>query len=226
MLEIKFHENKTAVFGSSFARCFENFYTNTFVYPASTAKGLNNPNSQIKINEKICFELKSLEKSSTLIFFFGTVDLNFVVNYKYNIIDQFDCKKYIKKIVHQYINFLKKNTENFNVLICEVPISHVKDENLIKILKLHEKKRNNFDLQSKFMKVIPQEVRNKNILLLNNQLEKLCDNNGFKLLKINKYFRNSEGNYKIPLKYIRKDKLDHHLKDNIVELYLKSLKTL
>ena len=41
--------------------------------------------------------------------------------------------------------------------------------------------------------------------------------------KLNKYFKNSLGHYKIPLKYIKKNILDHHLKNNIVELYLNEI---
>tara|TARA_B100000767_G_scaffold95414_1_gene91801 strand:- start:19523 stop:20185 length:663 start_codon:yes stop_codon:yes gene_type:complete len=218
--------NKTSVFGSSYARSFENLFPNTFVFQASTAKGLNNPNSQSKVNKKICSKLNSLQKSSNVIFFLATVDLNFVTNYKYNLIDNFNCEKYIIKSVNHYINFIKNNIKHLNVFICEAPISHITDENLIKILKVYENQRDNSWIESKITKVIPYEIRNKHILLFNKELEKLSDINGFKLLKINKYFKNSAGDFKIPSKYIRKNKLDHHLKNNIVELYLKSLKTL
>ena len=215
--------NKISVFGSSSARSFKSLFPNTFVFSASTAKGLNNPNSQSKVNKKICSKLKSLQKGSNVIFFFGAVDLNFITNYKYNLIDKFNCEKYIIKSANHYINFIKKNTKHLNIFICEVPISHITDEKLIKIIKFNEK---DIWIESKLTKVIPHEIRNKHILLFNKELEKLCDINDFKLLKINKYFKNSAGVFKIPSKYIRKDELDHHLKNNISELYLKSLKDL
>jgi hypothetical protein len=218
--------NKISVFGSSSARSFESLFPNTFVFPTSTAKGLNNPNSQSKVNKNIYCKIKSLQKSSNVIFFFGAVDLNFVTNYKYNLIDKFNCEKYIIKSANHYINFIKKNTNHLNIFICEVPISHVIDKNLIKILKFYENQREDIWIESKLTKVILHEIRNKHILLFNKELEKLCDINDFKLLKINKYFKNSAGDFKIPSKYIRKDELDHHLKNNISELYLKSLNDL
>ena len=81
-------------------------------------------------------------------------------------------------------------------------------------------------MKSELNTVLPQKIRNKYILLFNESLEKLCKINGFEMLRINKYFKISEGNFKIPAKYIRQDDLDHHLKENIAELYLKSLKDL
>jgi len=61
--------NQTTVFGSSSARAFESIFTNTFVFPESTAKGLNNHNSESKVNNKICSKLISLQKGSNAIFF-------------------------------------------------------------------------------------------------------------------------------------------------------------
>ncbi len=215
-----------AVFGSSSARCFESLITNTYVYPGSTAKGLYNPNSQSKANKNIRLKLKSLQKGTYVIFLFGGVEMNFIINYNHNLNDQFNFEKYIIKCSVKDINFIKKNTNHFNVLICEVPISHITDGNLIKILNFYGKEINHNGLKSKLNTVLPQKIRNKYILLFNESLEKLCEINGFKMLRINKYFKISEGNFKIPAKHIRKDELDHHLRDNIVELYLKSLKDL
>jgi len=138
--------------------------------------------------------------------------------------NEFDCKKYIIKSANEYINFIKKNTKHLNVFICEAPITHITDKNLIKIINFYKTQRENLSLESKLTKVIPYEIRNKQVLLFNKELERICDINGFKLLEINKYFKNTAGDFKIPSKYIRKDELDHHLKNNISKLYLKSLK--
>lgn len=215
-----------AVFGSSSARCFESLITNTHVYSGSTAKGLNNPNSQSKVNKNIQLKLKSLQKGTNVIFFFGSVDINFILNYNHNLNNQFNFKKYTIKCSVEYINYIKKNTNHLNILICELPISQITDSNLIKLLNFSGKERKHGGFKSKINTVLSHKNRNKYILLFNESLEKLCKINGFEMLRINKYFKISEGNFKIPAKYIRKDKLDHHLKDNIVELYLKSLKDL
>ncbi|MDG2052930.1 MAG: hypothetical protein P8J69_04100 [Flavobacteriaceae bacterium] len=217
---------KFTIFGSSSACCFENLFPNTYKYQASTAKGLNNINSRSNVNEKICNIIDLLSENSDIIFFFGEVDLSFVINYKFNKNNKFNCEKYIIEAAEHYVNFVKKNTENMNIYICEVPISHVKDQFLIKIINSYKKQKIDSWEQSINPKVIPHKIRNQYILSFNSELERLCKINDFKFLEINKYFKNSLGHYEIPLKYIKKNILDHHLKNNIVELYLNSLKIL
>ena len=217
---------EVAVFGSSSACCFKNLYPNTYPYAAASAKGLSNINSKSKVNQKIYSVIKLLRKNSDVFFLFGEVDLSFVINYKYNNNHKFNCEKYIIESAKHYVKFIKKNTQDLNVYVCEVPISHVNDENLIKIINSYKKQKIESWEKSISPKVIQHETRNKYILLFNSELKKLCKINNFKLLKINDYFKNSPKSYKIPLKYIKKDQLDHHLKNNIVELYLQSLKNL
>jgi hypothetical protein len=214
------------IFGDSNTCYFENLYSNTYQYPASSAKGLNNINSRSKVNQKIHSIIKLLSKNSDVLFLFGQVDLSFVINYKFNKNHKFNCEKYIIESAKHYVNFIKKTTQYLNVYICEVPISHVNDENLIKIINSYKKQKIESWEKSISPKVIPYNTRIKHNLLFNSELEKLCRINNFKLLKINDYFKNSSKGYKIPSKYIKKDPLDHHLKDNIVELYLKSFKNL
>ena len=86
---------KFTIFGSSSACCFENLFPNTYKYQASTAKGLNNINSRSNVNEKICNIIDLLSENSDIIFFFGEVDLSFVINYKFNKNNKFNCEKIV-----------------------------------------------------------------------------------------------------------------------------------
>jgi hypothetical protein len=61
--------------------------------------------------------------------------------------------------------------------------------------------------------------------LFNNKLKEVCILNNFKFLKINEYFTSEDGKIEIPTKYLMKERLNHHLSGDIVELYMKSLAT-
>jgi len=217
------------VFGDSHSECFlnrHNFQVNYF--RASSAKGLNNPNSINGVNQQILNIVNTLPNNSNLIFFFGKVDMDFILNYKYNTTNKTDFNDYTIEIVYSYIEFIKNNITNHNIFVCEIPISHINDENLLSIL--HDKRNlDNINLHvsetdkniySNFDKIIPYKERIDYYTLFNKELAEKCKTNHFKFLEINKYFLNEKGDYEIPLKYIKNDKFDHHLNNNISELYL------
>tara|TARA_Y100000389_G_scaffold192334_1_gene219642 strand:- start:493 stop:1182 length:690 start_codon:yes stop_codon:yes gene_type:complete len=222
--------NNFYIFGDSHASCFQNF-NNVVSIPASSAKGLANKNSKTKTNITIVKLLKNIENNSNLIFFFGKVDMDFILNYKYNTQSNFENYEiFIIKIVHSYINFIKLNTLNQNVFICELPISHLSDQQLLSVIKWEGHMNNinshlsdeNKNIYSNFNKVIPFQTHLKYYSIFNNELQNICNKTGFKILEINKYFKHASGTYHIPQKYL-KNTVDHHLKHNIEELYLKSL---
>jgi hypothetical protein len=221
------------VFGDSHSLCFDGICKKVHAFHASSAKGLSNINSLSQTNEKICLELNNiniLEKNiPNILFFFGKVDMDFTLNYKYNADPNMNFNDYIINIVNLYVNFIKKNAVNKNIYICELPIPHMNDDNLLKRINNENSMKNinnylsdanKFDIIH-INKVFNYDKRLNFYLLFNQELKKLCENNSFKLLEINKYFINDKKEYKIPTKYINNDNLDHHLNNVIYELFMK-----
>jgi hypothetical protein len=130
--------NNFYVFGDSHARCFSNIVNNLYFYPAASAKGLSNSNSISKTNQSIISILNALPEKTNIIFFFGKVDLDFILNYKYNLNIEIDFNKYILDIVNSYIDFIKINTIDKNVFLCELPITHINDNSLKQIIAMED----------------------------------------------------------------------------------------
>ena len=222
------------VFGDSHSMCFNGVCKKVHSFCAASAKGLSNVNSISRTHEKISSELISIsnvEKNTpNILFFFGKVDMDFTLNYKYNTDPQIDFDEYIVNIAKLYIKYIKGVCENKNIFICELPIPHMNDHNLLARINNENSMRNintylsgsdNFSVMH-MNKVFGHEKRIDQYILFNNELRKLCDSNGFKLLEINKYFVHDNKGYDIPLKYVNiNDKLDHHLNSIISELFVK-----
>ena len=164
--------------------------------------------------------------------FFGKVDLDFVINYKYNTTQFINFKEYILDVANLYIEFVKLNTLNKKVYICELPITHIDDTSMLRIINIEghlsninsHVSENDKSIYSKFSKVIPYNERVLLYELFNTELKNKCKSNNFTFLEINKYFKNTDDKFEIPIKYINNlNRDDHHLLDNIVELFLKSL---
>lgn len=227
-----FIESMYVVFGDSHANCFlTTFPNNVHSFIASSAKGLNNVNSKSGVNKKIVEHLAALPDDTNILFFFGKVDLDFILNYKYNTVDSLDYSEYILSIVHSYIEFVKENTSKKNVYLCELPIPHIDDASMLEILCKEDHSTNiNSHLSetdtctySTFTKVLPYDERVKLYTVFNKELEAKCTLNAFTFVEINKYFLTETGEFEIPSKYIDSNKLNHHLLPEIVELFLKSL---
>jgi hypothetical protein len=223
--------NSVTVFGDSHTLCFNGVCKNVSVFYAASAKGLSNEHSFTQTNQKICTELNNIEDGSNVLFFFGKVDMDFVLNYKYDTNPEINFIDYTIDIVNSYINFIKKSAANKNVYICELPICHMNDENLL--IRLNDERAiqwTNFYLSesdrcdvSTVSKVINFNDRLKYYLLFNREVARHCEENNFKFLEVNKYFMNEKGEYEIPLKYINVENvLDHHLNHNVNELFVKS----
>lgn len=222
------------VFGDSHCNCFSRTFPNkVYVYPASSAKGLSNPMSKTAVNKRMTDIISLLPENSNIILFFGKVDLDFIINYKYNTTQNINLNEYVLAIANSYIEFVKLNITNHKVFICEIPITHIDDISMLSIINIQEHMHNiNSHLLEKyssvynnFSKIIPYNERVSLYELFNNELKNKCKTNNFTFLEINKYFRKTDGKFEIPIKYINKlNKLDHHLSNDIVELYLKSLK--
>jgi hypothetical protein len=224
---------ETYVFGDSHAVCFTNIYLNkVHSYRASSAKGLNNKDSISGVNNQIAEIITSLPENSNIIMFFGKVDLDFIMNYKYNSITQFDYNEYIISIANSYVEFIKSVSLNKNVYICELPITHIDDKHMLDIIRIEGHSRYiNWHLTTdemcsyfNFDKVIPYDIRVNLYILFNDTLKKICKLNNYVFIEINKYFINEYGQFEIPSKYINtNDMLDHHLLPNISELYIQSM---
>jgi FkbM family methyltransferase len=219
------------VFGDSHTLCFNNVCRKVYTYYAASAKGLSNPNSTSHTNQHICSELTNIPNESNILFFYGKVDMDFILNYKYNKNSDFNFHDYTIDVVNLYINFIKGCTKNKNVYVCELPVSHMEDENLLKRINDEPSmvninnylfKESKFDILN-VEKVINREDRLRYLLLFNQELSRLCKENNFTFLEINKYFLNVDGNYEIPSKYINQESvLDHHLTHNVSELFVKN----
>lgn len=225
--------NSYVVFGDSHSECFSKVFT-TNAYRAVSAKGLINPNSRKAVNKEIVEKISLLPKNSNIIMFFGKVDLDFIVNYKFNTTEMVDFKEYVLSIANSYLEFIKLNVIDKNIFICELPITHIDDESMLIIInnQHHHQNLNQYlsnednSVYVNFDKIISYKDRVLLYKLFNQELKSKCKIYNFKFLEINKYFIKENGQFDIPAKYINNlDKLDHHLLD-ISELYLKSLEQL
>lgn len=225
------------VIGDSHARYFESF-KDVMVIRASSAKGLSNKNSTLNTNTQIIEKIKTIDNKSNIIFFFGKVDMDFILNYKYNTDDKYsdleNFPDYITEIVNSYINFIDTNCKDHEIFICELPINHNSDSEILKFIRignihninahLHPDDKHEVSSETtNFDKVIPFDTRIKFYFLFNSCLKSECKNKNFKFLEINKYFKKHDGSYEIPRKYYR-HYTDHHLNNDMEELYLESLK--
>jgi hypothetical protein len=218
-------------FGDSHAEIFiPIFPKRLFHYPASSAKGLGNSHSTNGTNQKILDTLSKIPEGSNIIFYFGKVDIDFILNYKYNTSDMTEFDSYIKNTVQAYIDFIHKNTEKYRVWICELPLSHLNDQELLKCIQLEAHlKYINTHLSSedkhtyvKYTKVIPFEKRNEYTLLFNAELQRYAESYSYKVLEINKYFRNEDGSYTIPKEY-HLNGVNHHLNSKTSQLFLRGM---
>lgn len=223
------------VFGDSHARCFEGHAQKIFSFPAASAKGLHNSHSASRTHQKIMDSLQQLpQEEAYFIFFFGKVDMDFTLNYKYNHDTVMDYPAYIiDRIAPAYIQFLLSVANIYptkSILVCELPMPHIiNDQDLIDIINIeshidyinsHLSDNEKVSTDRACNKVIPFKTRLYYYYLFNQEVQKQCLASGFHFLEINKNF---EWNCIIPDKYLPDHKLDHHLKDGIVELYLKEI---
>ena len=116
--------------------------------------------------------------------------------------------------------------------IYELPITHMDDPTMLSTLNIEghlsninmHLSENDSHVYHNFSRVIPYSERVLLYDLFNSELKDKCKINNFTFVEINKYFRNAYGNFEIPMKYINTyDITDHHLLENVVELFLESL---
>jgi len=92
------------VFGDSHSECFNGVCKKVYTFHAASAKGLSNVNSLSQTHEKICLELNNInileENIPNILFFFGKVDMDFTLNYKYNTEPNMNFHDYIINIVN------------------------------------------------------------------------------------------------------------------------------
>ena len=224
----------TICFGDSHSEYFNNIFI-IKRYDSSSAKGLNNIDSHTQTNQKIrqCIQENP---GKYFAFYFGKVDVDFVINYKYNTVPNFDLYKYIDDTIKQYIIFLESLNVS-NIVVLELPISHLDDITLLN----HINKELNINsintyisdkiMCSKYTKIISWEKRNELILYMGRQLEAACKLRNYTYVSVNKYFlRDDDGSYVIPDTYIYENRFDefakqpHHLGRGISELYMQSLR--
>lgn len=209
------------VFGDSHARCFTD-KIKTYSFSASSAKGLNNVNSLSKTNLEIKTIIEA-NKDKNFIFFFGKVDLDFILNHMYNTRADFNPREYIKNNVNNYVTFIKELYIK-NVSICEIPIPHLNDTQMLEIINIpqHHFNLNNY-LDEKYKplrysKVLSFRDRLNLTRYFNSLVKEECGILNYNFLEINSKFGD-----KVPSKYIKPGKMDHHLDDSISFLYLEWL---
>jgi hypothetical protein len=98
------NRENTICFGDSHCEYFKDIFL-IQRYDASSAKRLNNINSSTHTNEKIrqCIQENP---GKYFVFYFGKVDMDFIINYKYNTDPHIDLYKYVDTICEQYITFI------------------------------------------------------------------------------------------------------------------------
>lgn len=230
--DIEFIDNKDwVVFGDSHA-------SRTFLpalggkqchsFPACSAKGLGNKNSKLRVNEQILDLIHEKYATNPLIFIFGKVDLDFVSNYKFNNEQTFIPNTFIIESIDLYISFLQTIPKTNKIYVCEPYLPHQADEDLLLSIQREDhltriRQHEAIEVERRYS-VIPQDDRIKLYLSYNKYLKKLCKRHGFHFLEINKYFKNSDGNFKIPQRFLPKNPADHHYACNkeIAELYLRN----
>jgi len=137
-----------------------------------------------------------------------------------------DLLAYLDITIDRYVSFIKSLSLE-NVYICELSLNHMSDE-IIKIVNYKERvervinisKNINEDfIPTQLTTVIPLKIRDEYVLHFNRRLKSFCAKNDYTLLEINKYFTDG-----IPAAYIRPNRIDHHLVDDITgETYLRGI---
>lgn len=207
--------NSYIVFGDSNASCFRSFINNIHSFPMSSAKGLGNPNSKTYTNNKIKYECYAKQYNG-YIFYFGKVDIDFILTHIINTRPTVNLNEYLDKILINYQCFIKELNIN-NVYICELPISHLSDENLLgtnncswhfDVANNHLEKK---IIPAKYSSIIPFKERNEYVFYFNKKMMEFCIENGYTFLEINKFFIHNDNNYNIPNEYLNENPGDHHL---------------
>jgi hypothetical protein len=214
-------------FGDSHSFCFDKIMK-THYFPASSARGLSNENSLTGTNKTIKSIIEE-SKYKKYIFFFGKVDIDFILNHMINKHDDLDIKDYLNKTATGYIDFIKALNIT-NIHVCELPIGHLSDDDLLQVLNSefnhncivsHLKEK--FEKLKVYVKVLPLDERNAHLIYFNNILKMFCIINNYTFLEINKYFTVESGGIIVPEKYLNTDVHNHHLDDSIHELYMKGV---
>ena len=192
------------IFGDSHSRCFNNFYyKNKYIniFSGATAKGLNNKNSISQTNKKIKNIINN-KNDDILIFFFGRVDIDFIVHYKMMLNQNID--EYINEIIKSYFNFINSlNKKNIIILgIYPNHLNRIQFKYYIKQLNKNINKFISFDQRYDLVKKF-------NILLKNN-----CKKNNYSYFDIN-----DELIINNKIQDIYQKKNDAHLNYNIINLW-------
>ena len=227
----------TICFGDSHCEYFKDIFT-IQRYDAASAKGLNNIKSQTQTNQKI---RKCIQENPNkyYVFYFGKVDVDFGINYKYNENPKLDLYKFIDSVVEQYITFLESLSIS-NIIVFELPISHLENHYILNYMNKQNVVSyiNNYMSNADTIKptvyknVIPWKTRNELILYMGVQLEAACILRRYTYVPINRHFLRNDGSYEIPNSYVYENRFDdfqeqpHHLGRNICKLYIQSLQAL
>jgi len=212
-------------FGDSHAFCFVD-HCDVQYYPGASARGLSNMKSTSETNSLIR-ELVGFKGVRKYIFFFGKVDIDFILNHKYNLFENFDATKFITETVSGYMEFVK-SLNIAQVYICELPLGHFPDEHMLAhvndqfINSVVYSMTSDVLEQKKYDKCIPLAVSNQYLCLFNSLVKNECLKNNFGFLEINKHFV-VDGEMVVPREYIQTGHRDIHLKSTIAELYMKEL---
>lgn len=215
--------------GDSHCECaFKNTTIPYHRFIAASARGLSNKNSRSQTNSKI-IDIIHENPDKSVIFFFGKVDMDFIINYKYNENDGINMETFVTETVDKYIGFISTLNITKNVFLCELPVPHIDDNYMREILISEENFRNakyklgeDITIDLKEIKIISKEQLYDLTLLFNKCLKNWCEKNNYKFIEINKYFTTKY----IPDMYVRKNKLDHHLKEHFYKFFMNSLEDL
>ena len=182
------------------------------VFNGASAKGLNKENSTINQNKIIKDKIKELGEVE-IIYAFGLVDVDFV--YWYKISEEYiDFDKYVKKIVHEYVEGMKKIQTGY---VFDITPPTVEDEYMMEFMKVHFEKLYT-EIETHTIKdainklpYLSYEIRWIFHEKFNKWLDYVCNNENIKVIKHWEIFK-EKGKNKVKEEYKNRVlKTDHHI---------------
>lgn len=213
------------VFGDSHTNAFKyvNLVTVEMIvhdYSAASALGLGNPNSRSGVNKKIMEVINSVSSLDGLyFFFFGKVDLDFVIPFKLNSDEPLDLDQAIARSVTSYFSFLRKVEELVDaehIYICGIHPPHLSNRLMLEALNNEERKKRiqhhvqATDIETNYFKSVESlDQRTVNVLQFNEICREESSKHGYHYIDIMHALLHPRKN-RVKRRFIG-DRKDHHL---------------
>ena len=189
------------IFGDSHSECFQNEHCAnnnivTHVFSSSSALGLSNPNARKQTGNKILEILKTVPKTTKIMFYYGKVDLEFVLNNKLNAdpnLSVEDMWALIPIQVERYIKFVLPLSRQWHVCVMGLFSTHLTDESML----------NNLRVEQNAVRIMPREATYEKYTT---RLKSECSKYGIQYCDAPIIDKS---------KYMPMNPIDHHLHTNV-----------